>query len=203
MMKMRLLGSPTSPYVRKVRVLIHEAGLEGDMVFDRIAPRDRDNDLREHNPLGRVPAFVVGEGPGLFESSLICDWICQELPAASSFLPRQRRWAVLTTQALADGLLEAGLLMRHESLRPDHEQSPDWIARQLERVCDGVDGLSRNMAWSQGEPDLGQIAVACALGWLGFRFPDVGWMTEGSDLAGWYRAFAMRQSMVSTAPDLS
>lgn len=203
MMKMRLLGSPTSPFVRKVRVLIHEAGLEGDVVFDQIAPQDRANDLREHNPLGKVPAFVSGEGVSLFDSSLICDWMCQELPAASRFLPRHRRWEVLTTQALADGLLEAGLLMRYERLRPEHEQSAEWITRQFDRVHDALAGLSRNMAWSQGEPDLGQIAVACALGWLEFRFPDVGWMTEGSDLAGWYRAFAMRQSMVSTAPDLS
>lgn len=203
MTKMRLLGSPTSPFVRKVRVLIHEAGLEGDVVFDQIVPRDRSNDLREHNPLGKVPAFVTGEGPGLFESSLICDWICQEVSAASRFLPPHRRWDVLTTQALADGLLEAGLLMRHESLRPEHEQSAEWIARQFERVQDGLAGLSRSMGWSQGEPDLGQIAVACALGWLEFRFPDVGWLAEDPDLARWYRDFAARRSMLSTAPGLN
>ncbi|WP_245451064.1 glutathione S-transferase N-terminal domain-containing protein [Borborobacter arsenicus] len=200
-MKMRLLGSPTSPFVRKVRVLIHETGFEDRVLFDRIVPRDRGNDLREHNPLGKVPALVTGDGLSLLESSLICDWICQELPGAGRFLPPHRRWAVLTTQALADGLLEAGLLMRSESLRPESEQSPDWIARQLERVQDTLANLGGNMAWCQDEPDLGQIAVACALGWLEFRFPEVGWVADDSDLAGWYRDFATRQSMVSTAPD--
>ncbi len=199
MTSMKLFGSLNSPFVRKVRVLLHEADLSERVRFEQIDPRDTATDLRVYNPLGKVPTFVAADG-GLFDSGVICDWICCEHAEARRFLPSARRWRILTTQALADGLLDAGLLVRQETMRDAPIRSQDWVDQQSAKMLAAIARLDEDSQWRSAPLDLGQIAVACALGWVNFRLPEVDWETNHPRLADWHRPIAARTSMVSTAP---
>lgn len=199
MIAARLFGSPTSPFVRKVRVLLHEAGLSENVCFERVDPRDTATELRAHNPLGKVPTFICEEG-SLFDSGVICEWICDRNREARRLLPEARRWRILTTQALGDGLLDAGLLVRQEVLRERSARSATWIAQQTDRMSAAIARLDEDSAWRDGDIDLGQIAVACALGWVDFRLPRIDWGTKHPQLREWYLSIASRPSLTCTRP---
>lgn len=195
----RLFGSPTSPFVRKVRVLLFEAGLSEKVRFERVDPRDTTTELRRYNPLGKVPTLVCEES-SLFDSGVICEWICERNPEARHLLPEARRWRILTIQALADGLLDAGLLVRQEQLRAPAARSQAWIAQQTARMRAAIARLEDDTAWRNEDFDLGQIAVACALKWVSFRLPEMGWESVHPRLAEWLDNIAARPSLASTAP---
>ena len=199
MIAAKLFGSPTSPFVRKVRVLLLEAGLSEKVCFERIDPRDTTTELRARNPLGKVPTFLCEEG-SLFDSGVICEWICDRNIEAGHLLPAGRRWRILTTQALADGLLDAGLLVRQEELREPSARSDTWIAEQTDRMRAAIASLDKDVAWRDSDIDLGQIAVACALGWVNFRLPRIDWETAYPQLAEWFNSIASRPSLVATRP---
>ena len=200
MIAARLFGSPTSPFVRKVRVLLLEAGLGEKVRFEAIDPRDTTTELRAHNPLGKVPTLLCKEG-GLFDSGVICDWICDRNPEAGHLLPGARRWRILTTQALADGLLDAGLLVRQEELRGPPARSEAWIVQQTARMRAAIAHLDEDAAWRDEDVDLGQVAVACALEWVNFRLPHMGWEAMHPRLSGWLNEIASRPSLAATKPD--
>lgn len=200
-MKMRLIGSPTSPFVRKVRVLALEMDIDGRIAFDAVDLGDQTIDLPAHNPMRKVPTLVLADGSAVFDSAVICDFLLHRF-AKASLLPadEDRRWRSRTTEAAADGLIEAGLLARYEGQRAADERSPAWVDKQMGTVARCIDWLDRNEDWREGPVDVGQIAAGCALGWLAFRFTDHPWRSSHPGLAAWQERFASRPSMVATHP---
>lgn len=198
---MKLRYSPTSPYVRKVMITAIETGQES--VIERIPtnPWSPETDLPEDNPLGKVPALLVDEGLTLFDSPVICEYLCSRVGAAG-LVPREglNRWRVLRLQALGDGILDAAVLRLLEGRRPEAMQNPDWIERQKRTVARAVDRLEEEVGdWGEALT-LGQIAVGAALGYLDFRFPGDEWRKGRPALTDWYEAFAQRPSMKQTVP---
>lgn len=200
---MKIYFSAASPFVRKCLVCAIELGL--DERIERLAaaahPINRDRNIVASNPLGKVPTFVTDDGAVLYDSRVICEYL--DAIAAGKLFPREgtARWSVLTEQALADGLLDAAILTRYEgAMRPAEYRWSDWTAGQLAKVRSALQVLEANAARYGGRVDIGTIAAGCALGYLDFRFPDIGWRTASPALAGWYEGFAQRPSMQRTLP---
>jgi glutathione S-transferase len=200
---MKLFYSQTSPFVRKCLVAAHELGLAQRLELLPAAahPVNRDRSVVEHNPLGKIPTLVTDAGAVFFDSRVICEYLNglgdgHLLPAAA-----EARFAILTDQALADGLMDAAVLARYESgARPEHLRWPAWVGGQMEKVTSAVSDFERRAAGWGGRMDLGVIALGCALGYLDFRYPDIGWRERGPSLARWYAQFAARESMTKTRP---
>ncbi len=197
---MKLRYSTTSPYVRKVLITAIETDQES--VIDRIPtnPWDPETDLPEDNPLGKVPALVVDEGLTLFDSPVICEYLCSRVGAP--LIPKQGfdRWRVLRLQALGDGLLDAAVLRLLEGRRPAETQKADWIERQKRVIGRALDALEEVVGdWGE-ELTLGQVTAGAALGYLDFRFPGDEWRNGRPGLAGWYETFSRRPSMKETVP---
>ncbi|KUJ77317.1 glutathione S-transferase [Ruegeria profundi] len=200
---MKLYHSQTSPYVRKVMVLLHETNQLQDVDLETVAgtPLSPAAPLEGKNPLTKVPALERPDGPTLFDSRVICAFF--DARAEAGFYPEgARRWDVLTLEALADGILDAALLMTYEArLRPEDKQWDEWVEAQwvkIERACAALN--QRWMAHLSGSLDMGQIAVACALGYLDLRHDARGWRGGNDALAAWFAAFSERPSMVATRP---
>lgn len=197
---MKLRYSPTSPYVRKVMITAIETGQES--VIERITtnPWSPETDLPDDNPLGKVPALLVDEGLTLFDSPVICEYLCSRVGAG--LVPREGldRWRVLRLQALGDGILDAAVLRLLEGRRSEAMQNPDWIERQKRTVARSVDCLEEEVGdWGEALT-LGQITVGAALGYLDFRFPGDEWRKGRPAITDWYEAFAQRPSMKQTVP---
>jgi glutathione S-transferase len=200
---MKLFYSQTSPFVRKCLVAAHELGLaERFELLPAVAhPVNRDRSVVERNPLGKVPTLVTDAGAVLFDSRVICEYLNglgdgRLLPSAG-----EARFAILTDQALADGLMDAAVLTRYETAaRPEPLRWPDWIGGQMEKVNSALSDFERRAAAWGGRVDVGVIAVGCALGYLDFRYPDIAWRGHSPSLARWYEPFAARESMTKTRP---
>jgi glutathione S-transferase len=198
---MRLRYSPTSPYVRKVTATAHELGL--DERIERVPTNawDPASDLPGDNPLGKVPTLLLDDGEVLYDSPVICAYL-DDL-AGGRLLPASgpARWRVLRDEALADGVLDAAVLVFIERNKRDEGQRSDWWQQlQLDTVTRSLDVLD-GLAKEYGDaPDLGQLAVACALGYLDFRFPELAWRQGRAALDGWHAAFAARPSLQATIP---
>jgi len=170
---MKLFHSSTSPFVRKVLVAAEERGLRGriEIVPAVLSPTSPDANLSAVNPLGKIPALIMDEGDALFDSHVIVDYL-DSLGAAPKLIPAngRARYETLRREALADGVTEAGILVRYEHvLRPESQRSQEWIDAQMRKVRGGLAMLEAEVeAWPH-EMELGQIAVGCALGWLSFR----------------------------------
>ena len=200
---MRLYYSPTSPYVRKVTVLLHETGQFGDveLVSGSGNPVDPGTAPLEANPLGKVPALERLDGPAIYDSRVICRFL--DAKAGAGLYPDGARlWDTLTVEATGDGILDAALLMVYESrIRPEELRYAPWVEGQWAKVDRALDALeTRWMPHLEGPLDAGQIAVGCALGYLDFRHDARGWRTGRPRLAVWYGAFAARPSMQATEP---
>lgn len=200
---MRLFYSATSPYVRKVLVCAHEAGLRSaiELAPATVSPVSENADVAAANPLTKVPTLVLDDGTALFDSRVIVEYLDhlsggRLLPAAGS-----DRWRVLRDQATADGLTDAALLARYErALRPEALQWPEWDAGQVGKIRRALDELERQFQPSSAAPFVGDIAVACALGYLDFRFPELGWRQGHPRLTAFDAAMAVRPSMQASAP---
>ena len=198
---MKLYHSTTSPFVRKVMVSAIELGLADriEKVPGKASPVARSTPVGQDNPLAKVPTLVTDDGTVLFDSRVICEYLDSVgggrlFPAAGA-----ARWQALTDQALADGMTEAALLQVYEvRLRPADKQSPSWRDGQHDKVERGLDRLEQSASHFGDPVDIGTIAVACALSYLDFRFPDLAWSTRHPTLAGWYATFAARPSMAAT-----
>jgi glutathione S-transferase len=200
---MKLSYAPTSPYVRKVMVLLHETGQLNDVELvttatTPIAPADN---LLSRNPLGKVPALERPDGPTLYDSRVICAYL-DDRAGGKLYGAGQRRWDTLTLEATADGMLDAALLMVYETrLRPEGLRMTDWVEGQWGKVARTCDALNtRWMSQLSGPLHMGQIAIACALGYIDFRLDDRGWRRGNDALAKWYEGFESRPSMQSTVP---
>jgi len=199
---MKLTGSKTSPYVRKVRVQAIEGGYWDRIQFDEVGTLPTDPNAAIANPLKKVPALELDDGTVLFDSRVVCEYLDGALGGGAAFpVSGPERWTALRGQALGDGLLDAALLVRYETtLRPDERRWDDWAAGQMGKV----DGALADLEWQAagfGERiDIGTITAACALGYLDFRYKDKGWREDCPALTAWYAAFSARPSMQQTVP---
>jgi glutathione S-transferase len=200
---MKLYHSPTSPFVRKCLVCARETGLIERITLEPAAahPVARDRALVAHNPLGQVPTLITDDGSVLYDSRVICEHF-DEL-SGGRLLPARgaARLAVLVEQALADGLLDAAVLTRYETaVRPEALRWPEWVTGQLDKVSAALAELERAAPTLGGRIDLGTISIACALGYLDFRYAHLRWRDSRPALAGWFDRFAARESMRATQP---
>ncbi len=200
---MKLYHSLTSPYVRKVMVLLHETDQLEDVELETVAgtPISPAESLVSKAPLTKVPALERPDGPTLFDSRVICAFL--DARASGKLYPEHAgRWDVLTLEALADGILDAALLMTYEyRLRPEDKKWDAWIESQwvkIDRACAVLN--QRWMAHLSGPLDMGQVAVGCALGYLDLRHDARGWRKGNDALATWFAEFGERPSMVATRP---
>lgn len=198
---MKLRYSPTSPYVRKVQVLAMEIGIEWHLEPVATDPWSDDPALAEDNPLGKIPVLVTEEGMTLFDSPVICEYL-DSLHEGTPRIPPTgpERWKTLRLQALADGIMDAAALRRLESLRSEAQQSPAWDELQRDAVSRALNFLEREVGDWDEFFDLGQISVACALGYLDLRFAAEDWRGKRPHLAGWYERVDHRESMEATRP---
>jgi glutathione S-transferase len=199
---MHLLSSPASPFVRKVRVLIREAGLQNRVIETPVAttPLAPAADVVAANPTGRIPVLVRDDGPAIYDSRVICRYL-DDLAGAGLY-PKARLWEVLTIEATADGLLDSAVQLTYETrLRAPEMQSQPLMDAHWAKITSAVAALGdRWLSHLNGALDMGQIAVGCALGYLDFRHDARGWRGHSAPLADWYARFATRASMVETVP---
>lgn len=201
---MKLHYSSASPYVRKVMVTAIETGLDKkiEQVPATVTPIKPNADVARDNPLMKVPTLVADGGEVLFDSRVICEYL-DSLHDGRKLIPASggERWRVLRLQALGDGILDAGLLTRYEQvLRPAERQWSDWLSGQTTKVTQGLDMLESEADLLSGPINLGQIAVACAIGWLEFRKPAGDIRAGRPKLFKWYDEFVKRPSMQATLP---
>lgn len=202
---MKLLYSTASPFVRKVMVLAHETGLlpRLDLVPCVVSPVARDARVVPHNPAGHIPTLLLEDGTALYDSVVICQYLDTLHDGPPLHPPGGlARARTLCLQALADGIMDAGVLIRFETaLRPEALRWPAWIEGQGAKIASSIEALrTRWRDHLDGPLDMGVIAVACALGYLDFRLPPDAWRPTAPDLAAWYDAFARRPSMQATRP---
>lgn len=200
---MKLFYSATSPFVRKCLVSARELGLSERLeLLPAVAhPVNRDRTLVARNPLGQVPTLIAPDGTVLYDSRVICEYL--NSLGDGRLLPSQGplRWAVLVEQSLADGILDAAVLTRYETaVRPESLRWSDWITGQLDKVTCALAQIERLAHGLGARVDAGTIAIGCALGYLDFRFPSLGWRDRAPTTALWFAEFAKRRSMTETAP---
>jgi glutathione S-transferase len=201
---MRLHYSPRSPYARKVVVVAREAGLieQIEIASTSVSPVTVNHEVAAQNPLGKIPSLVIDGGEVLYDSRVICQYL-DSRHAGHKLYPHDgpARWIALRREALADGICDASLLARYETvLRPEDRQWQDWIDGQNRKVHRALDRLATEVESFAVMPDIGQIAIAVALGYRDFRFPDDDWRATRPKLAHWYEGFAKRPSMQATMP---
>jgi glutathione S-transferase len=204
-MTMKLIGSLTSPYVRKVRIVMAEKKL--DYQFELADPWSSD-DLLKLNPLGKVPCLVLEGREAVFDSRVIVEYLDTRSPVGRLIPePSRERTEVRTWEALADGVLDAAISARLELTWPGRspqQRSNVWVDRQMSRIQAALQAMGsalKEHAWCSGNHlSLADIAVGCTLGYLDFRFPDVAWRSGHTNLERLYGKLAARQSFIDTAP---
>ena len=201
---MKLIGSYASPFTRKVRIVLAEKKIEYDFELDN--PWNPDAKAAKLSPLGKVPVLVLDDGTALFDSRVIVEFLDNASPL-SRLLPAEnreridvRRW-----EALADGVLDAGVLMRAESTqRKPAQRSQTWVDRQMGKVRSGLAAMDAALSerlWCTGTAySLADIAVGVCLGWFDFRFPQLGWKDDHANLARLQAKLAERPSFAETVP---
>lgn len=198
---MELLGSGASPFVRKTRVLLLEAGIT-DIPYVEVtaSPMGGDDRINAANPLGKIPALGRDNGPTIYDSNVICRFLDDR--AGAGLYPPARLWEVLTLEATADGIMEAAVGMIYEQrFRPRSKVWTPWFTAQWSKINRALDTLERQwMSHLHGPLDMGQIGVACALGYLDFRFPDDDWRAGRDALSAWFAKFDQRPALVATRP---
>ncbi len=198
---MKLRYAPASPYVRKVTVTLIETGLEDRVERIPTNPHDPETDIATVNPLGKIPALITDDGEVLVDSPVICEYL-DSLHDGAKLFPASGapRWRALRLLALGDGMTDAGVLRRAESRRPEAFQYDKWADRQNTVIGRAMDALEGELERLDGPLTIGHIAVACSIGWLDFRFPDLDWRAGRPGLAEWFEAFGERPSMTATVP---
>jgi glutathione S-transferase len=202
---MKLIGSLTSPYVRKTRVVMAEKKLDFQLLLEDVWGNDA---ILKSNPLGKVPCLVMEGGEAVFDSRVIVEYLDTLSPVGKLIPPTGReRIEVRTWEALSDGLLDASLAARMEAVwtgRTPEQRSQAWIDRNLSRVSSALVAMSQGLGdkpYCAGNHfTLADIAVGCALGYLDFRFPQIDWRTAHPNLGKLYDKLSARQSFIDSAP---
>jgi glutathione S-transferase len=203
-MSLRLRYSPASPFVRKVLVFAHEAGIADRIERISTDVWAEDTDLYRDNPLGKVPALLSDDGT-FIGSTLCCDYL-DALHGGRRLIPIEprERWPVLQLHALADGVMEAAVARVVEALRRPktlvYQGNIDRQTAKIARTLDAVETQARSLG---DRVDLATITLACAVGYLDFRLPDLDWRRGRGAIALWYAGFEARPSMTATTPRLA
>ena len=204
-MTMKLIGALTSPYVRKVRIVMAEKKLDFQLVLEDVWNSEA---ILEANPLGKVPCLVMEGGEAVFDSRVIVEYLEALSPVGKLIPPAGRERAeVRTWEALADGLIDASITARLEATwkgRAESERCQAWIDRHMSRVDSALRAMARGLGdkpWCFGNHlTLADIATGCALGYLDFRFPQIDWRVRHPNLARLADKLATRPSFAETAP---
>jgi glutathione S-transferase len=200
---MKLRWAAGSPFVRKVTVTAIETGLDGRIERIDTDYRPLDSDLVKDNPLGKVPALIRDDGSVLADSPVICAWL-DSLHDGPKLIPAEgeARWRALNLEGLGDGIGEAAIAVQRERNRPDGKRWDVWEDRNAEKFRNTMSWLDANARLLDGPVTIGQIAIACALGWTEFRVPDLlaDAETRWPKVMAWYRKFCERPSMRATVP---
>ena len=202
---MKLLGSRTSPYVRKVRIVMAEKKLDYQFVEEDVWGSDA---ILASNPLGKVPCLVIEGSEAVFDSRVIVEYLDARSPLARLIPETNReRTEVRTWEALADGICDALILARMEATwngRTDEQRSQEWIGRQMKKVDASIAAVATGLAdkpWCTGiHMTLADIAVGCAFGYLDFRFPQIAWRRDHANIARLVTKLHARPSFVDSRP---
>ena len=200
---MKLIGSLTSPYVRKIRIVLAEKKIDYDLVLD--SPWVEANQVAALNPLGKVPVLVLEDASTLYDSRVIAEYLDTVAPN-NRLIPSsgRERISVKRWEALADGVLDAAVAAFLESRRPDGERSPSWIDRQRGKIAQALQAMSDELgeqSWCHGNTlSLADIAVGCALGYVSFRLTDIPWGKRYPNLAHLYEKLMQRSAFAETVP---
>ncbi|MEM8949060.1 MAG: glutathione S-transferase [Pseudomonadota bacterium] len=202
---MKLHYALPSPYVRKVRAVAIELGLDDriELLSRGMTPVSPEAELNADNPLGKIPCLMTDEGEALYDSRVICAYL-DALVGGGKVIPASgaTRWTALRREALADGILDAAVGRRYETfLRPEDMRWDIWIEEQRQKFLRGLDQLEKEAASFGDSVDIGTIATACALGYMDFRYADERWRDTRPTLAAWYETFSKRPSIATTAPE--
>ena len=198
---MKCYVTNNSPYARKVRVVAFEAGLYDEVEWKTITREER-GDIQTFNPLGKVPVAILDAGDIVCDSPVICAYV-DSLNSSRDLIPKSepKRWHVLTLEALGDGLGEAVIAVSQENQRSNEKRSQGIVDRQTGKTKSALSVLDEAASDFNDPPLMGEIAVACALGYMEFRDIVPGWRETYANLASWYTNILKRQSFTRTAPD--
>ena len=197
---MKLFYSPTSPYARKCRALAIEKGIEAQIEIVTASPMSNPPALQGANPLGKVPALLLANGECVVDSPVICAWL-DSLTDAPRLIPADpaARIDALTREALADGIMDAAFSIVMEHKRPEQQRSPEWLLRWTSAIRRSVAHFNARIP-ARAQPDIGDLSLACALGYVDFRLGDLAWDAEAPDLRAWLSSVHARPSLSATAP---
>lgn len=198
---MKLMSSPTSPFVRKVRILIREKGATARVEEIVVSALADPAELHAANPLGKVPALVLDDGTTYFNSPLICQYLDGELDGPR-LLPSVGKayFQDMRLQTIGDGISEAAVSRTFERARPEAERSAMWTARWERAITRALDLLEADAKNLDGEPTIGTISIYCALDYLDFRHADMDWRKGRTKLAAFYDKNSGRPAFKETAP---
>jgi len=200
---MKLVGSLTSPYVRKARIVLAEKRI--NYIFEVDVPWNADSRVPDYNPLGKVPVLIMEDGTPLYDSRVIVEYL-DNISPVSRLIPESNRHRIMVKrwEVLADGVSDAAATIFLERKRPAVQQSPEWIMRQQQKVTRGLEAAAHELGtkkWCNGSAyTLADVALGCTLGYLTFRFPEVEWRTAFPNLADLADKLEKRASFVETAP---
>ena len=200
---MKLYSNPASPFARKCRIIVHELGL-GKVVEEVNVPREGlGDDFRVINPLGKIPVLVLNDGSTILDSPVICEYLNETgggrfFPGRSILRENSGHWRALTLAAIGDGICDAAVARNYEVLRPKELQSEAVIQKHLKAVTTALDVVEH--ARFADKMTIGEIAIACALGYLDFRIPELAWRDSRPKLRDWYEKIAQYPAMQATWP---
>lgn len=210
---MKLISADASPFARKARVVILELDLADKVEIvnpGAVTPVSNNDVLNAANPLGILPALVLDSGESIVDSSIICDYFIEVAVAAGkqSLYPAELQacFKSKSLHAFADGMMDTAVATRYENaLRPEELRWADWTNIQMEKISRALDHLESECKHfsndpQTSEPQMGEIACACALGYLDFRYADMGWRNGRTDLSAWFEAISSRASLSATVP---
>ncbi|SFB33156.1 Glutathione S-transferase [Pseudomonas sp. NFIX10] len=202
---MTLFHNPASPFVRKVLVLLHETGQQDRVALQlsQLTPVKPDRALIEDNPLSKIPALRLANGSVIHDSRVILDYLDHQ-HVGNPLIPRDgaARWRRLTLASLADGVMDAAVMIRYETaLRPVEKHWNEWLDAQRDKIRRALGLLEAEaIAELASHFDVASISVACALGYLDLRHPDLEWRKANPQLAAWFAEVSLRPSMIETVP---
>jgi glutathione S-transferase len=200
---MKLIGSTSSPYVRKVRIVLADKKLDCEFVVEDVWSAN--SIIQKHNPLGKIPCLIIDDKESLYDSRVLAEYL-DTLSPVSRLIPQsgRERAHVKCLEALCDGANDALITVRLERQRPVSQQSADWVNRQLGKVHASLIELSHKLGdqsfFTGVNYSLADISAGCLLGYLDFRFPEIDWRSPHPNLEAFYKKVMVRQGFIDTVP---